>query len=161
MLIRKRSRLNLFASEPPPTCPNGLKWGLLALKSNIRRTAKAGSDVFHRFFGVLRLPKSSNIRQKQATQGFYALWLGSWASTTTPTARRLAVDTFSHACWHGLCGFLALCRCFLQIFVSFIICFFENNFQYCNGITCFLFWWFYFITKNCSRCQKSKRQNLF
>lgn len=30
---------------------------------------------------------------------------------------------FFHACWHGLCGFLALCRCFLQIFVSFIICF--------------------------------------
>lgn len=69
---------------------------------------------------------------------------------------------FFHACWHGLCGFLALCRCFLQFFVSFIICFFENNFQYCNGITCFFSWWLYFITKNCSRFRKiEKKQNLF
>ena len=35
----------------------------------------------------------------------------------------------SHACWHGLCDFLALCRCFLQFFVSFIICFLKIIFN--------------------------------
>ena len=101
---------------------------------------KAGNDGFSSFLWsratVKIIEHSTKTSYARASK---PLWLGSWASTTTPTARRLAVDTFPHACLHGLCDFLALCRCFLQIFVSFIICFFENNFQYCNGITCFLF----------------------
>ena len=55
--------------------------------------------------------------------------------------------------------FLAPCRCFLQIFVSFII-FLKIIFNTATESPA-SFWWFYFITKNCSCFWKIEKSRIY
>ena len=146
----------------PPTLAFGWSGGFLFQNQIFEWTAKSRKRWFSSFLWSLSNVKIIEYLTKTSYARLYALWLGSWASTTTLAVKPLAVDTF-----FMLVGMVyAVSSHFVDVFYKFLFhllfVFFENNFQYCNGITCFFSWWLYFITKNCSRFRKiEKKQNLF
>ena len=79
--------------EPPPLA---FSWsgGFLFQNQIFEWTAKSRKRWFSSFLWSLSNVKIIEYLTKTSYARLYALWLGSWASTTTLAVKPLAVDTF-------------------------------------------------------------------